>query len=153
MKTGDIIRRVDSAGNFIGKYYIVYKISGNLLYVRDKLLASKKFDPRAKYIVMDKRFCTSLSVIVLKISLEQLKKLKYGVTKEISHEFCTTWDNVHKKTPEIIRFIAYDGNEILYAVLDKCGRFIKQRIVNQNKFGDLTKYDKIIKLKIKHTIL
>lgn len=153
MKTGDIIRRVDSAGNFIGKYYIVYKISGNLLYIRDKLLVLNKFDPRAKYVIVNKKFYKSLTVKTLKIKAIQLTALKSGISKIISHDFCKSWENIYTELPDVIKFITVDDDRILYAIPEHSCRFVKKTVINQNKFSDLTQLDRMIRIKIKHTIL
>lgn len=151
MRKGDIVRRINSAGDFIGRYYIVRKVIGNRVYV-DDLERFPIMNSKDWHISFCKFFAKVVQAACIQISEVQFEAITSGYIKEISHPCTIRWDMIVNEQPEIVVFKCTNKDKYAWGIYESSYHFVRKEILNQNRFGEMVKSTYMVKVKFKHII-
>lgn len=118
MKEGDIIRRLNSSGLPIGRYYMVKKVTSKSVYISNNITGKFKLTQPNRIKVYKK--------YVVQVSKEDYDFLKERYVITYHHPVSTAWDKIYDEQPEIIEFWCVGEIKRLYVKTED----IYRRIIN-----------------------
>ena len=117
MKKGDIVRIINKSGLPIGRFYIVHKVVGRVVYVKNSIYLT----PFRLSIFQNVHVYTKCIALVSHADFEDLNK---SYCNTYYHVVSKQWDKIYDKQPDIIEFMCVGVQQHIFYKTDTIHRKI-----------------------------